>query len=393
MINQTILYLPHTDCNHPKLKPYAKKLDISVHWDPDRTLGIPLTKIFKQVIRYEIGSDYAALGVIQTNQKIIDLVSEHKPKYVIWPTMSYEIQEETFQKIRQLGAYVVGWFFDDECRFDEYSRWWIPYMDYFLTADLGSIHRYQELGAKALHLPVTADSDYFKPVPSTTTYDISFIGSKTVADRGNLIERFATDGIPIATFGKGWAAGFVSHDEMRRIYSTSKINICFTKSCGVNTRNQLKDKIFVITMCGGFLLCEYVEGIEKFFEIGKEVICFHSYQDALDKAKYYLCNDSERECIAQAGMLRSRTEYSQLALLKRVFDIIEADTAFKTKRFFVNPHAKLPENVLKLKEQYHARWAQVLQETGFDELRWREEYEIARCFQKLPNNVSQASIS
>lgn len=391
MINQTIIYLPHTDCNHPKLKPYAKELGINVNWDPDLSLGIPLTKIFNQVIRYDVGSDYASIGVRQTNQKIIDLVGEHKPKYVIWPTMNYEIQEETFQKIRQLGSYVVGWFFDDECRFDEYSRWWIPYMDYFLTCDLGSIHRYQELGGKALHLPVTADPDYFKPVPSTTTYDISFIGSRTVADRDNLIEQLATDGISISTFGKGWDAGFVTNEEMLQIYSNSKINICFTKSYGVNTRNQLKKKIFDITMCGGFLLCEYVDGIEKFYEIGKEIVCFNSYPDALDKVRYYLHNDQERKQIAQAGMLRATTEYSQQALLKKVFNIIETDTAFKTKRVFSeNVQAAPPETILKLKEQYHTRWAQVLQETGFEEWRIREEKCLANCY-RLPGQILQSN--
>jgi hypothetical protein len=107
MINQSILYLPHTDCNHPKLKAHKKELGICVNWDPDLSLGIPLKKVFERVIRYDVGFDYATIGMKQTNQKIIDLVREHKPKYVLWPTMSYEILEETFQKIRQMMMSVV----------------------------------------------------------------------------------------------------------------------------------------------------------------------------------------------------------------------------------------------------------------------------------------------
>ena len=389
MINQSILYLPHTDCNHPKLKAHAKELDISVNWDPDLSLGIPLTKIFEKVIRYDVGADYAAIGVRRTNQKIIDLVCEHKPKYVIWPTMSYEIQEETFQKIRHLGSYVIGWFFDDECRFDDYSRWWIPYMDYICTGDSGSIPRYQELGATALHLPVTADPDYFHPIPSSTTYDTSFVGSRTVADRGNLIERFGVDGISISTFGKGWDAGYVTNEEMLQIYSNSRINICFTKSYGVNTRNQLKKKIFDITMCGGFLLCEYVEGIEKFFNIGKEIVCFNNYSDALDKVKYYLANNAEREQIAITGRSRSTTEYSQQILLRKAFDVIETNTCKKAKRYFsTDSYTIPPDNVLRLKEQYHARWGHVLQEAGFEEWRFQEEYELANYYKHF-EQISQ----
>ena len=381
MINQTILYLVHTNCSHPKLAPYAKELGVSVNWNPDLRLGIPLSKVFERAIRYDVGSDYAEVGTGQTNLKIIELVREHKPKYVIWPTMNYEIQEETFQMIRQLGSYVIGWFFDDECRFDEYSRWWIPYMDYFFTCDKASISRYQALGAKALNILVTADPDYFKPTPTDLKFEVSFVGTRSVADREHWFDLLTNEGIEVFAIGKGWPGGYISNDEILKVYSSSKINICFTKSYGVNTRNQIKDKIFDITMCGGFLLCEYVDGIEYLFDIGKEIICFENYSDALSKIRYYLNNGAEREIIAKAGMLRSTAEYSQQKLLKKAFDIIEADTASKTKRFSCSGvDTTPPDNILKLKELYHYRWAQVLQETGFDVWRYEEEYQLARNY-------------
>ncbi|HCY35681.1 MAG: hypothetical protein DKM50_06780 [Candidatus Margulisiibacteriota bacterium] len=379
MINQTILYLPQTDCCNPIIKPHAKNLGVNVSWNPDFQLGNPLSKIFNQVIRFEIGESYSEYGVIQTNKRIVELVKEHSPKYVIWPTMSYEILEEIFQEIRSLGSYVTGWFFDDECRFDNYSRWWIPYMDYIFTADKASLPSYQQLGAKAFHLLVTGEPDNFTPYPSNISYDVSFVGSKLVADREDLVKSFSRDGVAISTFGKGWANGFVSHDEMVQIFSSSKINICFTKAYGTGVRNQLKGKIFDITMCGGFLLCEYAAGIEDFFELGKEIVCFHNYEDALEKIDYYLINEEERQIIARAGKLRATNDLSQSKLLENIFSVIEAETTDSKIRPSITPPdlQQMSKYILKLHAQYHVRWANVLRETGFDNKYWQDEYDLA----------------
>ena len=160
MINETILNLIHTDCSHPLFKKYSKHLDQSVNWDPIRRVAEPLSRVFSKVLEFDVGINYANVGVTRTNDMILEIVRNNHPKYVFWPTMSYEILEDTFAAIRQEGSYVVGWFFDDECRFDDYSRWWIPFMDYIFTTDKVAVGRYQELGAKAIHLLVTADPEF-----------------------------------------------------------------------------------------------------------------------------------------------------------------------------------------------------------------------------------------
>jgi len=378
MINQTILFLPHSDCKHPELKIYAKELGVNVNWNPDLHLGNPLSKIFDCVIRFDVGEAYSEYGVIQTNKMIIELVKEHSPKYVIWPSMTYEILEETFQEIRKLGVYVIGWFFDDETRFENYSRWWIPYMDYILTADKSSVALYLQLGAKAFHLLVTCEPDDFKPLKADVSYNVSFVGSKYVADRDNLVKLFENDGVSIVSFGKGWANGFVSHTEMVQIFSNSKINICFTKAGGIGTRNQLKGKIFDITMCGGFLLCEHVEGIEDFFEIDKEIVCFNNYTEALEKINYFLTNEEEREHIAMAGKLRANRDLAQHILLEKVFAAVEIDIEANVEGSF-KPESvlQMPKHIRMAHAQYHLRWAKVLKKVGFDKQFWLDEYELA----------------
>jgi radical SAM superfamily enzyme YgiQ (UPF0313 family)/glycosyltransferase involved in cell wall biosynthesis/predicted O-methyltransferase YrrM len=374
------------------LIPYAKELDIRVNWNPDLRLGEPLTKVFDRVIRYDVGVGYSEKGSRIANLEIIDCVRESRPKYVIWPTMNYEIEGETFQEIRRLGAWVIGWFFDDECRFEDYSRWWLPYMDYIFTCDRNSVARYRELGAKALHLLVTADPEFFRPAPSSRTCDVSFIGSRAVGDRENLVAQLAKDGIHVSTFGRGWDAGYMPIEEIPQVYSNSKINLCFTKSYGQGTRHQLKDKIFDITMCGGFLLCEYCEGIEDYFELEKEIVCFRNASEASEKIRYYLGNESERSQIARAGLLRSTHDYPQQKLLENAFRALEIISDPGSPRHLTISERRIPsEKDLRLKEEYHNRWAEALKAAGFEEQRYREEHALALSYRQMQMDLADNS--
>lgn len=369
-----------TDCKNIKLMPYAQKLDISPNFNQEIHFSKPLSKLFDRVIRFDVGEAYIETGVTQANRRIIELVKEHSPKYVIWPMMTYEVLEETFHEIRGLGAYVIGWFFDDESRFDNYSRWWIPYLDYIFTVDKTSVLRYQQLGAMAYHLLVTGEPEDFKPSTVNSSYEVSFVGSRRVADRDNLVQELIMDGVSISVFGNGWNNGFVSDDEMVQIFSTSKINICFTKS-SPGRRNQLKGKIFDITMCGGFLLCEHVDGIEEIFEIGKEIVCFSNYSDALEKINYFLANDIERERIAKSGKIRATRDLAQHKLLEKVFNTIELDIN-KNKGQTLVPASSLqmPLHIRIAHSKYHLRWATVLKKVGFEKKYWKDEIKLANKY-------------
>jgi hypothetical protein len=384
MIRQKLLFLRHADCRHPRLRPHAETLGMSVNWDPDLRAATPLTRVFSEVLRFDIGWAYAEQGVVAANARLVEIVRDHRPKYVLWPTMSYEIQPESFQEVRRLGAYVVGWFFDDECRFDDYSRWWIPCMDFVFTGDKRSVARYRSLGATALHLLVTADPLVFRPIPAADSYDISFVGSRSVADRDGLVERFARRGLRVSVFGKGWPSGFVSNERMISIYGNSKINLCFTKSYEAGSRHQLKNKIFDITMCGGFLLCEYAEGLEEWFVDGREIVSFRDPDEAVELAAYYLAHETDRREIACAGMRRARECHCQAALFQRAFGRLEAATSVERRRSIssFDPGAMSPA-ARRLAAQYHGRWAEVLGREGFPEWRVRDELAAAQRYEPV----------
>jgi spore maturation protein CgeB len=80
---------------------------------------------------------------------------------------------------------------------------------------------------------------------------------------------------------------------------------------------------FEVPACGGFLMTDYVPGLEEFFEIGSEIVCFRSPEELRALAEYYLANGREREAIAEKGYARARRDHSYTARMKTILEAVE----------------------------------------------------------------------
>ena len=117
--------------------------------------------------------------------------------------------------------------------------------------------------------------------------------------------------------------------EMVQMYSRSKINLGFS-SCDTGEAEerivQIRLRDFEVPMSGGFYLVEYMEELEEFFEIGKEIVCYTDPGDLVEQVKYYLKHDSERERIRRAGYercLRDHTWHKRFAMAFRQMGMLQ----------------------------------------------------------------------
>jgi len=121
------------------------------------------------------------------------------------------------------------------------------------------------------------------------------------------------------------AVGPVLSDiDMINLYSQSKINLGFS-TCGNTHKDkkrimQIRLRDFEIPMSGGFYMTEYMEELEEFFDIGKEVICYHDKNDLVRKIKYYLAHEQEREKIRLAGRERCLRDHTWHKRFQMVFE-------------------------------------------------------------------------
>jgi spore maturation protein CgeB len=118
--------------------------------------------------------------------------------------------------------------------------------------------------------------------------------------------------------------GALSDEDMIKLYSRSKINLGFS-SCGETHQSgerilQVRLRDFEVPMSGGFYMVEYMEELEEFFEIDKELVCYDSPQDLAKKIKYYLTHDDEREQIRKAGYERCLREHTWHQRFEMVFE-------------------------------------------------------------------------
>ncbi|MBT9168802.1 MAG: Spore protein YkvP [Syntrophomonadaceae bacterium] len=87
----------------------------------------------------------------------------------------------------------------------------------------------------------------------------------------------------------------------------------------MKTVEQVKGRHFEINACGGFQLSYYVEGLERMYSIGEEIALFVSPQDLVEKTRYYLKHEEEREAIAKRGYLRTRSDHTMEKRFQHIF--------------------------------------------------------------------------
>jgi spore maturation protein CgeB len=108
--------------------------------------------------------------------------------------------------------------------------------------------------------------------------------------------------------------GVLNDEEMIKMYSRSKINLGFS-TCGSTHETeerilQVRLRDFEVPMSGGFYMVEYMEELEEFFRIGEEIVCYESKDDLVEKIKYYLEHETEREAIRRNGYERCKKDHT-----------------------------------------------------------------------------------
>src|SRR3989338_8690872 len=198
---------------------------------------------------------------------------------------------------------------DTEYYYEIRDQYYAQAMDLVTVNDFISTFKLRQIGINSIPYYGYYNSTKYRKNGNVPKHiDVSFIGTlHGGAGRWDNIKYLSDNGINIETFGLDSSNRQITFEKKIEVINRSKINLDFS---GVSkktrlTRNhqiykrmkQIKGKVFEYTMCGGFALCEYAPGLEHFFEIGKEIDIFHDKEELLEKVKYYLVHEEERENI------------------------------------------------------------------------------------------------
>ncbi len=150
----------------------------------------------------------------------------------------------------------------------------------------------------------------------------------TVKERRGLIQNVLNNGLPVTLYApekptnlavdyKGYADYY---KEMPLIFNKSKINLNISLR---SIKSGIPLRVIDILGAGGFCLTNYQPEIAELFENGRELVWFESPEDMIDKIKYYLSHDSEREAIAAAGYARAMSDFSYKYKLGEILKAID----------------------------------------------------------------------
>lgn len=107
--------------------------------------------------------------------------------------------------------------------------------------------------------------------------------------------------------------------DMPFVFMNSRINLNITLR---SIQRGIPLRAWDIMGCGGFLLTNYQEDFNMFFDAGTDYVYYEDRRDLLEKVDYYLEHDEERMAIALNGYKKVAAHHTYEHRLKEMIDIV-----------------------------------------------------------------------
>ena len=297
----------------------------------------------------------------QVSEELVRQVESAHQKAPIDLFFSYfssaHIEPDAIREIGKMGIITLNWYCNASYQFHLVQEI-APAYDYCLVPEKFRLDDYRRVGARPLYCQEAANPTVYKPYDVPLQFDVTFVGQR-YGNRPTYIRSLIDAKIQARAWGPHWQDPPPSRPLWRRIggkvkrtfltrrpgmsadvpreycgppltdqeyiemYSRSKISLGFSSVAEVPLRSgpikQVRLRDLEATMSGAFYLVEYFEELAELFELDKEIVCFNDADELVDKARYYLTHDTERNHIREAGMRRARSEHTWHRRFEMVF--------------------------------------------------------------------------
>ncbi len=180
------------------------------------------------------------------------------------------------------------------------------------------------LGARAVHtVYYGADPDIFSPITvPAQDLDVLFYGhgreyrSEWVEDmlaqpsRQMPDAHFAARGTKLDDVGRTELLPYLSFSKLREYACRSKINLCITRQAHATVYASSSSRPFELSSMGCCVVSNPYLGIEEWFEPDKELFVVNSREEAIDRYRYLLTHETERQAVGAAARARVLKEHT-----------------------------------------------------------------------------------
>jgi spore maturation protein CgeB len=295
-------------------------------------------------VRRKINGPIDLCGV---NARIGRLIQEGAYN-VLWVDKGLTVRAETLMRVKELhpGTVIVSYSPDDMLNLDNQSREYlagVPLYDLHVTTKTYNVGELKELGARDVFFVDNGFCPYtHRPVLVSAGErlrlggPVGFVGT-CERSRASSIAFLAQNGIAVKVWGEWpsiWSIIYgvrsaqvmgraVFADEYAGAICSFKIALNFLRKIN---RDLQTTRSVEIPACGVFMLAERTDEHLALFKEGVEAEYFSTNQELLEKVRYYLAHDDERQAIAERGRRRCIDgNYSNQARLAKVFDYLKGN--------------------------------------------------------------------
>jgi len=286
------------------------------------------------------------LDTLKLNKRFLDL-QKHYRFDLIWVEKALALRPETISIAKRFNPTTIFAFYSEDDMYARHNQSWyfvksLPLFDFVFTTKSYNTNpnELQALGAKrVIFVDKAYDVHLHRPMNLTTEdrikwgATVSFIGSFEV-DRAQKMLFLSQNTIKVRIWGNSWSSWVSRHPnlivENRPIYGddyikalcATKVNLCFLRK--VN-RDLQTDRTMEIPACGAFMLAERTQEHERLFKDKEEAVFFNANNptELLEKCRYYIDHEEERQKIALAGRQRCLSSgYDHINRLKHMLNIV-----------------------------------------------------------------------
>jgi spore maturation protein CgeB len=258
------------------------------------------------------------------------------------------------------------------------------HFDYNLHAEKNVAQKFREIGARPMWWPMASNPTYFHPRDVSRDVAVSFVGAN-YALRAKYVANLLEDGIDVHAFGPEWQWGHrsafrstlrhyrsvlrvvrawgperqheaaakladhdlrrnlgarfpghvhppVSDDELIALYSRSQISLGFTEvyddhdpSRVVTRHVHLRE--FEAPMSGALYCTGYLDELAEMFTPETEVVTYRSYDELLEKVRYYLSHEEAAAQVRKAGRRRALADHTYQKRFRALFRTLGLNAA------------------------------------------------------------------
>ena len=186
--------------------------------------------------------------------------------------------------------------------------------DHVFCNQIRAVEDFNKDGVRAQFLPHAVEPQAYPNEPEAMKkYDVCFVGYVSFEKRADMLDDLFR-AIPNYFYGQRL------FEECAEIYRKSRIVFNTAAVDDINMR------CFEATATGSFLLTENIPTLSECFEDGVHLVTYDNMDDAIEKAKYYLEHEDEREKIARAGMEHTLANHTYKHRAEKMLEVINGSS-------------------------------------------------------------------